>query len=138
VVGLFVVSQGAQPGDDYLLRVGLARIDDVENIMRMAEGWGAGIVALAGGDPGLVAVGMFMKTPVMKVAVEEAELPKMMRNVFADISNRAGGAHDNFCFSFFGRFFRRCFRIFSGGFRFCIRGAAIRRELHHPAAGILS
>ena len=134
VVGFFVVSEGAQPGDDNLLRVGLARIDHVENIVRVAEGRGAGVVAVAGGDPGFVTVGMFVKTAVMKIAVEQAELPKMMRDVFANVGDRAGGAHDNFCFGFFRRLVGRCFRIFCGGFFFRVLRCCVRMEAASPSS----
>ena len=136
VIGFLVVSQGAQARDDNLLRISLARVNHVEDIVRVAERGGAGVIAIAGSDPGFVAVGMLVKTLVVKIAVEETELPKMMRDIFANVGDGTRGADDDFCFGFLRRFFGFCFGVFRSGTRFVISRVALRRKLHHPAARV--
>ncbi len=137
VVGFLGVAERAQPRNHDLLRIGLARIDHVEDFVRVAESGRVRIVAFAGGDPGLVAVGMLVETVIVKIALEQAEFPEMMRDVFADVGDRAVRAHDNFGFGFFRRFFGRIaggrFRAFRGLLRTSL---LVGRQLHHPAAGI--
>ena len=107
MIGLLVVSQRAQARDDHLLRIRLPGVDHVEHFVRVAECWRARIVALAGGDPGLVAVRMLVKAPVVEIAVEQAEFPEVVGDVLADVGDGAVGAHDDFRFGFFGRLFGR-------------------------------
>ncbi len=70
MVRFFVITKCAQACDNNLLRIGLARVNHVEHVVRVAERRSAGIVAIAGSDPGFVAVGMLVKALIMKIAVE--------------------------------------------------------------------
>jgi hypothetical protein len=84
---------------------------------------------------------MLVETVVVKIAVEQSELPEMQRDVLADIGDRAGGTHDNFGFGFF----RRLLSLFSSGsgvrsaLRSLLRGSRlVGRQLHHPTPRILA
>ena len=98
VVGFFGVPERAQARDHHLLRIRLPRIDHVEHFMRVAERGRAGIVRFRIGGPDFVAVGMRVEAAVVKIAAEQAEFPEMVRDVFADVGDRAGRAHDDFRF----------------------------------------
>ena len=95
--------------------------------MRVAEGRRAGIVRVARSDPSFVTVGMPVKPAIMKIAVEQAEFPEVMRDVFADVGDRAGGADDDLGLGFFRRLV-----VFLGFFLRVARG----RKLHDPATGV--
>src|SRR5262249_46599427 len=95
--GLLRVSERVQAGYDYLLGINLARIDHGEDIVGVAERGRAGIVAVTGGNPGFVAIGMGVKTAVVKIAAEQSEFPEVVGDVFSDVGDGAVGAYDDFC-----------------------------------------
>src|SRR5580700_4425787 len=101
-VGLFGVAEGSQSCRDHLLRIRLPRIHHVEDFVGVAERRRACVATLACGDPGFVAIGMRVKALVVKIAVEEAELPEMVGDVFSDVRDSAIGSDDDFGFGLLG------------------------------------
>ena len=94
VIGLIGVSHAAQGLDDVGLRVRLARIDDV------VDGRGAAEVrmvrlALFRRNPALV-IGISEEGLVAEVLAEQAELPKVVGDVFADVGDGAVRTNNNF------------------------------------------
>ena len=100
VVGGFVVAESAQGFDDGVLRFRLAGVDHVVDFGDIAE-VGMILLALHGRDPALVLVGIAVELAIAEVAPEQAELPHVVGDVFADIADGAVGADDYFLV-FFG------------------------------------
>ncbi|XWK71073.1 hypothetical protein RBB80_18810 [Tunturiibacter gelidiferens] len=93
-VGGFGVAHAAKGGDDVVLRVVLAGVDDVVDGVGFAEG-GVRSIAVGGGDPATT-IGIFAKFCVAEVlAGEEAELPEVIGDVLADVGDGAVGADDD-------------------------------------------
>jgi hypothetical protein len=92
-IGLGGVAHAAQGLDDVGLRVGLARVDDVVDGLRAAE-MRVGLDAVFGRDPALV-IGVREERLVAEVATEQAELPEVVGDVFADVGDGAVGADDD-------------------------------------------
>jgi hypothetical protein len=57
-IGLLFVAEGAESGDDDVLEVALAGVDDVIDFRAAAEPGGRGVAFVGGGDPGGAAVGV--------------------------------------------------------------------------------
>ncbi len=93
VIGLVGVAHAAQRLDHVGLRIGLARVDHVVDGRGAAE-VRMGLLALDGRDPALV-IGILEERLVTEVAAEQAELPKVVGDVFADIGDGAVGADDD-------------------------------------------
>ena len=94
VVGGFGVAHAAEGGDDVVLRVVLAGVDDVVDVVGVAEEGVRGF-AVGGGDPAGVR-GVFVEFFVAEVfAGEETELPEVVGDVFADVGDGAVGADDD-------------------------------------------
>ena len=117
----FVETERPQPRDHHILQIRLAHVDHVVNRVAFAEmratGCGCGSI---GRDPDFVAVGVSRQRPVVEVFAEQPELPELVSDVLADVSDGAVRAHDHFA-------------VFVG-FVF----AAERRRRHHPAAAVLA
>src|ERR1700751_4112049 len=96
------VAEGTQSRRDYLLGIGLPRIHHVEDFVGVAERRRACVAALACGDPGFVSVRVRVKPLVVKIAVEEAELPEVVGDVLSDVCDRAIGSDDDFGFGLLG------------------------------------
>ena len=124
VVGLFGETHAAQCLDHVVLRIGLARVDDVIDGIRVSEMRQSGcrLVVVLGGDPAAIAVGIDMEQVIAEVEAKLVELPQVIRDVFADVADGAIGAHNHLGF-FIGIF----------AVRTCGSCAT-----HHPAAGILA
>ncbi len=95
VVGGFGEAHASEGGDDVVLRVVLAGVDDVVDGVGAAEGGGGGIARACGGDPAGVG-GVLVEFGVAEVfAGEQAELPEVVGDVFADVGDGAVGADDD-------------------------------------------
>ena len=101
VVGGFVVAESSQGFDDSILRLGLAGVDDVIDFGDVAE-MRMIFFALDGRDPAVVLIRIAIKLAVTEIAAEQAKLPHVVCDVFADVADGAVGAHDYFLV-FFGR-----------------------------------
>ena len=95
VVGGFGVAHAAEGGDDVILRIVLARVDDVVDVVGVAEEWVRGF-AVDGGDPAGVRWVLVEFCVAEVFAGEEAELPEVVGDVFADVGDGAVGADDDF------------------------------------------
>ena len=132
-IGLFGVAERAESLLDDLLRVRLARIDDVVHLMGVAEFRGARLVGCGIRHPSFMAVGMTVKLVVVKIAAEQTEFPKVVGDVLADVGDGAARSYDDLGVGELGRFF------LLGGRRIGARGRfLVGRKLHHPAPGVFS
>ena len=93
VVGLLGVAHAAQRLDHVGLRIGLPRVDHVVDGLRAAEVRMV-LLALFRRDPALV-IGIGEERLVAEVAAQQAKLPQVIGDVFADIGDGAVGAHDH-------------------------------------------
>src|SRR5262249_51171071 len=95
-----VVSELSQGLDNGVLRLGLSGINDVVDLCDIAE---VGVVGLAvfGRYPALMAIRIGIKLAITKIASEQAELPHVIRDVFADVADGSVRAADDFLI-FFG------------------------------------
>ena len=78
--------------------------------------------------------GIALPEAVIKVLAEQAELPELIGDVLADVSDRAVRAHDDF--AVLGFLLARCVLGRGRGLRFA--ALAKGRRGHHPAASILA
>ena len=95
VVGGLGEAHAAQRGDDVVLRVVLAGVDDVVDGVGVAEGGAAGIAGAGGRDPAgvrRIVVELFVAEVL---AGQQAELPEVVGDVLADIGDGAVGADDD-------------------------------------------
>src|SRR5579863_4348755 len=100
----FAMAKPAQSLDDRILRFGLAGVDDVVDFGDIAEvGMGFLGVGVVGrrGNPAVVGVGIAIELAIGEITAQEAELPHVVGDVFADVANGAVGADDDFLV-FFG------------------------------------
>jgi hypothetical protein len=95
------VAESAQRFDDRVLRLGLARIDDVVDFSDVAEVRMILLALVIGGDPAVVLIGIAVELAIAEIASEQAELPHVIGDVFADVADGAVGADDDFLI-FFG------------------------------------
>ena len=91
---LLGVAQQPQRLDHRVLRIALPRVDDVVDRRHAAEVRMVGLAVL-GRDPHLVAVGIAVEAAIAEVASQQPELPEVIRDVLADVADRAVGAHDD-------------------------------------------
>ena len=105
VIGGLIVSKTAQRLDDRALGLGLARVDHVIDLCHVAK---VGMVrlAFAGRDPYLMLVRIAIELAITEVASQQAELPHVVGNVFANVADGAIGADDDFLV-FFGNVIAR-------------------------------
>ena len=106
---LLRVSQRAQSFNDVVLRIRLARIDHVVDFADTAEMRMIAFSALCR-NPAVVTIGIAIEASITKISAEQSEFPKMVGDVFADVSNGAIGAHNDlviFCLWGCGRVHRR-------------------------------
>src|ERR1700719_2428259 len=99
VIGLLVVSKPAQSFDHRILRFGLTGVDYVINFgdvakVRMIR------LALLRRNPTLVLVGIKKKLAISEILSQQAELPHVIRNVLAHVTDGAIRAH-NYLLIFF-------------------------------------
>src|SRR5438105_15588109 len=97
---LLGVSQRAQSFNYVVLRIRLARIDHVIDFVHAAKVRMIALAALSR-DPALVTIRIEIEAPISKVPAEQSTLPQMVGNVFADVSNRAVGAHNHLIVFFY-------------------------------------
>ena len=100
VVGGLVVAEPAQGFDHRVLRFRLPRIDHVVNFRNVAE-MRMIFLALHGGYPALVLVGIAVELAIAEIATQQAKLPHVVGDVLADIADSTVGADDHFLI-FFG------------------------------------
>ena len=81
----------------YVLQVSLARVDHVVNELRPRRNAGARIVLTGGRGPDRVACGSVMAICDSEILAEQAEFPKLVGDVFADVGDGAIGAHNDLC-----------------------------------------
>ena len=94
VVGLLGVAHAAQRLNHVGLRIALARVDHVIDGLRAAK-VRMRLHAVHGRDPALV-IRIGEEWLVAEVAAEQAKLPEVIGDVFADIRHGAVGTHDDF------------------------------------------
>ena len=122
VFRLLRMSEGPQRLAEQRLQIHLPRVDHVVDAGGAAERRGIRLAIGGRRRPQDVAIGLRRETVIAKVATEQAELPELVRNVFADVGDDAVGADDHF----FARFL------------ICLAGSPAASPLfdsHHPAAG---
>src|SRR5947208_8381624 len=83
-----------------VLRIRLPRVDYVIDDLAAAEVWSRHLrlsrgVSLSRCDPGRMAVGIPAKRLVIEIQTELAELPQLIRNVFAVVRHGAVRTHDD-------------------------------------------
>src|SRR6202008_2823247 len=88
--------------DDRTLRFGLAGGNDVVDLGAAAQG-GVVPTALERRNPAVMLVGIAVELAVAEVAAEQAKLPHVIGDVFANVADGAVGADDDFLV-FFGYF----------------------------------
>src|SRR5437588_501644 len=93
VAGGFLVAKAAQGFDDRALRLGLAGINDVVNLSHIAE-VGMVFIALHGGNPAVVLIGIAIELAVGEIAAEQTELPHVVGDVFTHVADCTVGADD--------------------------------------------
>src|ERR1700692_1098329 len=109
VVGSFVMTEPAQGFDYRVLRFGLAGVDHVINFGDIPE---MGMIFLAPHrrNPTVVRVGIAVELAIAEIPSEQAELPHVVCDVFADIAHRAVRADDDFLI-FLGNTIRTLLRL---------------------------
>src|SRR5258708_18854971 len=95
VAGSFAVAEPAQGFDYGVLRFRLAGVDHVVDFGDVSE-VGVVLVALHGGDPAVLLIWISEEFAVFEIAAEQAELPHVVGDVFADVADGAVGADDDF------------------------------------------
>src|SRR5712675_2986640 len=95
MVGGFVVTEAAEGFDDCLLRLGLAGVDYVVDFGHVAE-VGMVLLAFRRGNPAIALVGIAIELAVAEVAAQQAKLPHVVGDVFANVAYRAVGADNYF------------------------------------------
>ena len=95
VVGSFMVAKAAQSFDHGVLCFRLPGIDDVVNLGHIAE-VGMIILAVVRRNPAVMAVPIAKEFSIAKVATQQPELPHVIGDVFADVSNGAVRTNDDF------------------------------------------
>src|SRR5579863_6889720 len=95
MIGRFVVPEAAQRFDHGALRLRLARVDHVVDLGHVAE-VGMLLLALHRRDPALMLIGIAIKLAIPEIAPEQAELPHVIGDVFADIADGPVGTDDDF------------------------------------------
>ena len=83
-----------------VLRIRLPRVDHVIDDLATAEVWARHLrlslgVSVSRCDPGRMAVGIHAKRLVIEVQTKLAELPQLIRNVFAGVSHGSVRTHDD-------------------------------------------
>src|SRR3974377_54788 len=97
VVGGFVwIAQQSDGLDHRVLRVALARVDNVVNRFHAPKVRMVGLSVLRR-NPALVSVRIPEKLSVAKIATQEAELPQVVGDVLANVTNCAVRANDDLC-----------------------------------------
>src|SRR5271163_423208 len=119
-IRLLVVAKRPQTSHDYILQIGLARIDYVIHPFASAESRPALWLWLGGRNVHFV-IAVVLPRPVIKILPQQPEFPKLIRNVLADISD--GPIRTDNHLAVFG--------IFIGLLLERARG-------HHPAAFVLT
>ena len=97
VVGGLGEAHAAESCDDVVLRIVLAGVDDVVDVRRRGRRRGERVSLVATVEIQQVWVGVLVEFRVAEVfAGEEAELPEVVGDVFADVGDGAVGADDDF------------------------------------------
>src|SRR4029453_16258884 len=100
------MSEGPERLTEKRLQIHLSRIDHVVDA-RGAPEWGSVLLTIRGRRrPQHVTIGLSGEPAISKIAAEQAELPELIRNVFADVGDNAVGAHDHLFARFLFRFTR--------------------------------
>ena len=93
-IGLVVIPQAAQTGHNDILQIGLAGVDHVVHTGAGAE-VALGIGGLVRGDPQGAPIRVGVERTVVKILAEQAELPKLVGDVLADVGDGPIGPHDH-------------------------------------------
>src|ERR1019366_1984030 len=119
VRGLLRITEQPEGFDHGVLRIGLTRVNDVVNRRNAAE---VRMIALAvlGRNPHLPPLGIAVEFAITEVQAQQAELPKMIGNVLANVADFAVGTHDDL-------------RVFVGAGLF-LRTESFLRWVPHPLA----
>ena len=88
MLGLFFIARRSKSLHDDALRISLTRINHVIDSRGPAKLRSVRHTRTRR-DPRLVAIGMPVERPVVKIAAEQAKFPEMVCNIFADVRNRA-------------------------------------------------
>src|ERR1700751_199644 len=99
-VGLLVEIQRAQTGDHDVLQIGLTRVDDVEYFGGAAEVRRGFVRRPIHGDPDWMAIRVGGPGTVIEIFTKQAELPKLVGDVFTDVGDGPVGADDHFAVVF--------------------------------------
>src|SRR5437867_2806238 len=94
MVGLVIVPKPAQGFDDGALRLSLAGVNHVVNFSNIAKVRMLSL-ALLRRNPALMTIWIQIKLPISEVSPQQSELPHVVRDVFADISNSPIRPHNN-------------------------------------------
>ncbi len=94
VIGLLVITQRAQAGYHNILQIRLPRVDHVVHQLATTEFRPARRLRLVGADKDRVTVKL-SPWPIIEIFAEQAELPKLVGDVLADIGNRVVGTNDD-------------------------------------------
>src|ERR1041385_4801240 len=139
VFRLLGVAKSANRFNHIILWIGLARVNHVVNRVHPAKVRMLRLSCLRR-YPHLPAIGITIETLITKIAPEQTKLPKMVGNVFADVSHSSVGAHNHL-----GIFIGTIFTLITFGFSSIIAfGCGLpfsrrrRSPLHHPAALVLA
>ena len=89
------------------------------------------LLALHRGNPTVVLIGIAIELAIAKIASEQAELPHVIGDVFADVTNRTVGADDDFLI-----FLRNLLGLLGVSFVLCCEGST--GAAHHPTAPVLA
>ena len=87
-------AERAQPGDHHVLQIRLARIDDVVDARAAAERRRARL-RLRCRRPHLVPVRIRVPLAIVEILAQQAEFPKLIGDVLADVGHGAVRAHDD-------------------------------------------
>src|ERR1035438_2551925 len=124
-----IVPQPAQSLNHRVLRLRLPRIDHVVNLRDIAK-MRMVLLSVRRRNPALVSIRIPEKLSVTEIAPEQPELPHVIRNVFADVADRAIRAH-NYLLIFLGNLVVLCTSR-------ALRSRFSRsRPSHHPTTFIL-
>src|SRR5262245_60383217 len=95
VLGLSWMSQRAQRLAEQRLQIHLAGVDDVENPARAAKFGGVSFTLARGRGPQRPAVLLLGKPVIPEITPEQAELPELVSDVFADVGDNTVRADDD-------------------------------------------
>src|SRR6187455_2524705 len=89
---LLFVSQSQQSLADDILKIGLPHIDYVVDGLAMTKGRMNRFTRSRGGHPDIVPV---IQMPVVKVLVQQAQLPELVGNILSHIGHSPVGSNDD-------------------------------------------